>query len=337
MRYLLTVISSTETRKRAKDLARSIGAYHTDLSIDTVVSALTTMFTAITQFQPRFQVHGGTPAENLALQNIQARLRMVIAYMFAQLLPTVRQRRGGGGLLVLGSANVDESLRGYLTKYDCSSADINPIGGISKTDLKMFIGWAQVNFNLPILQDFLDAVPTAELEPITESYVQSDEVDMGMTYAELSVFGILRKVHKLGPWGMYERLLHLWSRPSPPETSLASSIPNGVPTQQKATTQEVPDSAHAAIQGRGLSPREIMEKVIRFWDSHKANRHKMTTITPAVHMEQYSPDDNRYDLRPFLYPKFTWAYQKMRESVEGLEARGRGGIREDGKKVVKGD
>ncbi len=31
-------------------------------------------------------------------------------------------------LKVLGSANVDEGLRGYLTKYDCSSADINPIG-----------------------------------------------------------------------------------------------------------------------------------------------------------------------------------------------------------------
>ena len=37
-----------------------------------------------------------------------------------------------GGLLVLGSGNVDEALRGYLTKYDCSSADINPIGGFSK-------------------------------------------------------------------------------------------------------------------------------------------------------------------------------------------------------------
>ena len=44
-----------------------------------------------------------------------------------------------GGLLVLGSANVDELLCGYMTKYDCSSADINPIGGISKTDLKRFI------------------------------------------------------------------------------------------------------------------------------------------------------------------------------------------------------
>ena len=61
---------------------------------------------------------------------------MVLAYLFAQLLPWTRGRQGG--LLVLGSANVDErsvipacvlreispefdSLRGYLTKYDCSS------------------------------------------------------------------------------------------------------------------------------------------------------------------------------------------------------------------------
>lgn len=57
---------------------------------------------------------------------------------------------------------------------DCSSADINPIGGISKTDLKAYIKWAETNFDLPILSSFLDAVPTAELEPITSSYVQSD-------------------------------------------------------------------------------------------------------------------------------------------------------------------
>jgi len=99
---------------------------------------------------------------------------MVLAYLWAQLLPTFRGRRGGGSLLVLGSANVDEALRGYLTKYDCSSADINPIGGISKTDLKSFIAWARTQFDLPILSSFLTAVPTAELEPITSTYVQSD-------------------------------------------------------------------------------------------------------------------------------------------------------------------
>jgi NH3-dependent NAD+ synthetase len=48
----------------------------------------------------------------VALQNIQARSRMVIAYYYAQMLPTVRQRPGGGSLLVLGSSNVDECLRG---------------------------------------------------------------------------------------------------------------------------------------------------------------------------------------------------------------------------------
>lgn len=38
--------------------------------------------------------------------DLQARLRMVFSYMFAQLLPWVRGK--SGGLLVLGSANVDE-------------------------------------------------------------------------------------------------------------------------------------------------------------------------------------------------------------------------------------
>uniref|UniRef100_A0AC34FLY1 NAD/GMP synthase domain-containing protein n=1 Tax=Panagrolaimus sp. ES5 TaxID=591445 RepID=A0AC34FLY1_9BILA len=73
----------------------------------------------------------------LALENIQARARMVLAYMNAQLLPVTNGLEGS--LLVLGSSNVDESLVGYLTKYDCSSADINPIGSINKIDLKQFL------------------------------------------------------------------------------------------------------------------------------------------------------------------------------------------------------
>ena len=76
----------------------------------------------VTEFEPKFKAHGGSDVENLALQNIQARLRMVTAYYFAQMLPKVRFGADGAGLLVLGSANVDECLRGYMTKYDCSSA-----------------------------------------------------------------------------------------------------------------------------------------------------------------------------------------------------------------------
>ena len=62
---------------------------------------------------------------------------MVTGYLFAQLINWSRGKPGS--LLVLSSANVDESLVGYLTKYDCSSGDLNPIGSICKRDLKSFV------------------------------------------------------------------------------------------------------------------------------------------------------------------------------------------------------
>jgi NAD+ synthase (glutamine-hydrolysing) len=44
--------SSPTTRGRAKDLAQKIGIYHLDFDIDTVVNAITTLFTTITSFVP---------------------------------------------------------------------------------------------------------------------------------------------------------------------------------------------------------------------------------------------------------------------------------------------
>lgn len=52
--------------------------------IDSVVSAALGVFSTATGLIPKFKLRGGTPRENLALQNIQARLRMVLAYLFAQ-------------------------------------------------------------------------------------------------------------------------------------------------------------------------------------------------------------------------------------------------------------
>ncbi|KAI8100054.1 uncharacterized protein BX664DRAFT_322756 [Halteromyces radiatus] len=278
--YMGTENSSKETRQRSLDLAKSIGSYHTDLNMDVIIKAIQSVFSMITGRTPKFKAHGGSTVENLALQNIQARLRMVLAYMFAQLLPWCRSIQGG--LLVLGSANVDESLRGYLTKYDCSSADVNPIGGISKSDLKRFIAYAQHAFDMPILKDFLDATPTAELEPITHDYVQSDEVDMGMTYDELGQFGRLRKIERCGPYAMFTKLIHEW--------------------------------------GDKLNPTEVATKVKRFFFYYSINRHKMTTMTPSYHAEAYSTDDNRFDLRPFLYnASWNWQFSKIDRGVAKLD------------------
>ncbi|XP_068177532.1 glutamine-dependent NAD(+) synthetase [Antennarius striatus] len=280
--YMPSENSSADTCSRAKQLANQIGSTHMNVNIDMAVKGIMGVFTMVTGSRPQFRVNGGSHRENLALQNVQARVRMVLAYLFAQL--SLWSRGRPGGLLVLGSANVDESLTGYFTKYDCSSADINPIGGVSKTDLRGFLQHCVDRYGLTALQDILVAPPTAELEPLTDGQVsQTDEADMGVSYAELSVIGRLRKISKCGPFSMFCKLLHLW--------------------------KDV------------LSPAEVARKVKHFFTMYSVNRHKMTTVTPSYHAEAYSPDDNRFDLRPFLYnTRWPWQFRCIDSQVSQLEA-----------------
>ncbi|KAL7149828.1 hypothetical protein ABFS83_05G067300 [Erythranthe nasuta] len=278
-RIFYTVYMGTENRNRAKILAEEVGSWHLDVSIDGVISALLSLFQTLTGKRPRYKVDGGSNIENLGLQNIQARIRMVLAFMLASLLPWVHSKPGF--YLVLGSSNVDEGLRGYLTKYDCSSADINPIGSISKQDLRSFLKWAAVHLGYSSLAEVEAAPPTAELEPIRSNYSQLDEVDMGMTYEELSVYGRMRKIFRCGPVSMFKNLCYKW--------------------------------------GTKLTPVEIGDKVKHFFKYYSINRHKMTVLTPSYHAESYSPEDNRFDLRQFLY-NARWPYQfrKIDQLVQEL-------------------
>lgn len=144
--------SSGETRRRARALAEQIGSHHLELPIDAAFQAIVNAFRDMPGGgQPRFRAHGGTDArENLALQNVQARLRMVHAYFLGQLVPWARGQ-SRGQLLILAASNVDEALRGYMTKYDCMSADVNPIGGIAKNDLKKFLRYCVTRYKYTAL------------------------------------------------------------------------------------------------------------------------------------------------------------------------------------------
>ena len=106
--------------------------------------------------------------------------------------------------------------------------------------------------------------------------------DMGMTYDELSMFGRLRKISRCGPYTMFCKLIHVWRNT--------------------------------------CSPAQVAEKVKRFFRAYSINRHKMTTITPAYHAESYSPDDNRFDLRQFLYNvRWPWQFRAIDEQVHCLQ------------------
>lgn len=105
--YMGTENSGAETKARAALLASELGCYHLASVIDPMVRGTLAVFATVCGARlPRYVEQGGSAAEDVALQNIQARCRMVYGYLLAQLLPWVRGRQGF--LLVLGSANVDE-------------------------------------------------------------------------------------------------------------------------------------------------------------------------------------------------------------------------------------
>merc|ERR1739844_55996 len=110
------------------------------------------------------------------------------------------------------------------------------------------------------------------------------EDDMGMTYAELSLYGKLRSQKKCGPYSMFCKLLHEWCG-----------------------------------QGQSMTPEDVADKVKLFFRFYSINRHKMTVLTPSYHAETYSPDDNRFDHRPFLYnAAWAWQFRVIDEEVENI-------------------
>eukprot|EP00439_Symbiodinium_sp_Y106_P084667 s82_g26.t1 len=307
--YMASEHSGSETRSRAENLAKQIGANHTSIAIRPITDGIVKVFQQC-QFESdkidKSKVKADATwnqsgTEDIALQNIQARSRMVMAYFMAQLMPWATDKAmtgevgpGWGSLLVLGSANVDEALRGYYTKYDCSAADVNPIGGINKRDLKAFLKWAAKEKGIGELEKVANAVPTAELRPDKieggkKVEEQSDEKDMGMSYDELGDLGHLRKVEKCGPLSTFLKLRQLWSHKTAEWT--------GPRDNDRAITPSI----RVKEQPKSFDEK-VAQKVKDFYFYNAINRHKMTTLTPSYHAENYSPDDNRFDLRPFLFP-----------------------------------
>merc|ERR1712156_1344288 len=103
---------------------------------------------------------------------------------------------------------------------------------------------------------------------------------MGMSYDELGDLGFCRKIEHCGPLTTFLKLRTMWSD--------GRRI-----TPSKRVQGEL---APVAFDG------QVAQKVKDFFFYNAINRHKMTTLTPSHHAEDYSPNDNRFDLRPFLQP-----------------------------------
>lgn len=105
--------------------------------------------------------------DTLPSANIKPRLRMTTLYSIAQ----------QQGALVCGGGNKDEITYGYFTKYGDSGVDLLPLADLLKGEV-----WSTSEY-IGVPAAIIDRPPTAALWE-----GQTDEKEMGMTYAELDTY-----------------------------------------------------------------------------------------------------------------------------------------------------
>ncbi|MGE5457132.1 MAG: NAD(+) synthase, partial [Methanococcaceae archaeon] len=114
-------------------------------------------------------------ADRLCKGNLKARVRMSLLYFHANQM----------NLIVMGTGNKTEILLGYYTKYGDGGVDLEPIGGLYKTDI-----W-ELSRKIGIPESLVAKKPSAGL------WVgQTDEADLGISYLKLDKALDMLEQHK---------------------------------------------------------------------------------------------------------------------------------------------
>ncbi len=186
--YQRTANNSSVTQEAAQAVAAEVGARHHEFDIENLVRQYLTLGSQAI----------GRPldwsTDDLAMQNIQARVRAPSAWLLANIQ---------GGLL-LSTGNRSEAACGYATMDGDTCGSISPIAGISKAFLRKWLAWLETAgpvISPPLfLEDGLGQrpfrvafssmglinrqQPTAELRPLEAG--QTDEADL-MPYTVLDI------------------------------------------------------------------------------------------------------------------------------------------------------
>lgn len=165
--------SSDTTQGAAKVVADGLGAHHDQWQIDDLVEQVTVKVSEVLSREMTWE------KDDIALQNIQARVRAPGVWMLANT----------ENKLLLATGNLSEMAMGYMTMDGDTCGVVAPISGLSKTRVRKVLRYLELEgvrapyrTRDPLHMAFLLAVnsqqPTAELRPGQ----QDDESDL-MPYA----------------------------------------------------------------------------------------------------------------------------------------------------------
>jgi len=178
--YQGTVNSSDDTSNSAKELADSIGARFYHWEIDEEVSGYVGKIQGALGRELTWQT------DDLALQNIQARVRAPAIWLLANVQ----------NCLLITTSNRSEASVGYCTMDGDTAGSISPIAGVDKDFVKKWLRWAETELGYAALRHVNALQPTAELRPLEDQ--QTDERDL-MPYALLNRIERLAFYDRLSP------------------------------------------------------------------------------------------------------------------------------------------
>lgn len=175
--YQKTKNNSPITKEIARDLASDLGADHHEIEIDEEVELMVNRISQSLGRKLNWQ------DDDLALQNIQARVRSPLVWLLANTKNHI----------LLSTGNRSEAAVGYTTMDGDSSGSLSPIAGVSKQFLLEWLHYLRSGedkrfTHLSTLDKLLETRPSAELKPLTEE--QEDEKD-------LMPYSILQKIESL--------------------------------------------------------------------------------------------------------------------------------------------
>lgn len=184
--------SSHTTREAAREIAAAIGATFYEFDI----SALVEGYTAMVEQGMKRKLDWAT--DDVALQNIQARVRSPGVWMVANLK----------NALLLTTSNRSEAAVGYATMDGDTSGGLSPIGGIDKAFLRQWLVWMETAGPVGVgpiaaLRFINVQAPTAELRP--QESKQTDEDDL-MPYPVLDAIEKAAIRDKLIPVEVFHRV-----------------------------------------------------------------------------------------------------------------------------------
>jgi NAD+ synthase (glutamine-hydrolysing) len=163
--YQSTVNSSRTTLDAARTIARAAGATFFELDVDRFATGYVSMIEGAIGRELSWST------DDIALQNIQARVRAPGIWLLANLR----------NALLLATSNRSEAAVGYATMDGDTCGGLSPIAGIDKAFLREWLRWLESDgpdgmHAVPELAVVNRLVPTAELRPAEEG--QSDEDDL---------------------------------------------------------------------------------------------------------------------------------------------------------------